>query len=467
MKTARKNGHKVRVGGSRHSAVRAVFGDEIDDVIRIELDGELREIKHLGNGLFEAGAGCNLGVNPMDPNSNKKNSFDQHVDKLGYALPILGGLSHQTIGGFMSTSSAGGSVYFNFAESVVSFTIVDGMGDVRTLTKGTDEFNAAGVSMGLFGIIVKVQLQCQQKFNVRGTEQTVIFEDSSMKNGEAYKNGSIENQYFHSLWIPKENVDEGKVLEFKGNQNTNLSEIVVPYEHTLGSYCENIAATAGLITANWFDNSRFEWLRPISDYILDLINPVDKEPRKFNDVWWKTLPNDDNAEIDTVIKVQFTEIWIDIDRSDEVIKCLSNMFAQNPATIGSFAIEIYPAKKSPFWLSMSYGYDVIRIDPYWLESNLRGDMEEYFTNFWNVLLTQFPSSRLHWGKHFPKLGSTFDSSNNKAKPSSRTIGGDYCEKSYPKFSEWLTLRQKFDPFNIFLTSYWAGLLNINQEKEIA
>ena len=464
VRDAGTKGYKVRVGGAQHSVPGAVFGDAKEKVIRIRLDGELRKIQHLEAGLFEVGAGCNLGINPDDPNSNEENSFNQHVDKLGYALPIMGGISQQTIGGFMSTSSAGGSLPFGFDQCIVNITIVDGVGNVRKLTKDTDEFNAAAVSMGLYGVIVKVQLQCQERFNVHGTEQMVIFQESTLKNGDAFINASKKDQYFRTLWIPKESVDEGRVIDYIANQNTNLSESIEPYEHPLASCAQNVGAAVAFTAANWFDQSKIEWLRPLNHFILDLINPLQKEPIKFNDVWWKAIPVDDMASLSD--KVQFTEIYVDINQSNEVIQCLSEMFSQDRSTIGSFAIEVYPAKKSPFWLSMSFGYDAIRINPFWLTYNKRGDMDEYFGNFWNALLTKFPSARLHWGKHFPKLGETFGSTDNEDEISSRTIGGDYCEKSYPHFSRWLTLRQKFDPSNVFLTNYWAGLLNIKQDMEI-
>jgi len=180
------------------------------------------------------------------------------------------------------------------------------------------------------------------------------------------------------------------------------------------------------------------------------LNPVDKVPRTFNDYWWRCLPNDDLTFIDTWIRVQFTEIWIDIEKAPEVISVLQELFQTSPEACGNFGCEVYSAKRSPYWMSMSYGRDVIRIDPYWFEYNLFGNINDFFTLYWNKLLN-IETARLHWGKHFPKFGTKF---------SNYTIGPDYVRKSYPRFDDWLALRQKYDPQNIFVTSYWKQMFGL-------
>jgi D-arabinono-1,4-lactone oxidase len=101
-------------------------------------------------------------------------------------------------------------------------------------------------------------------------------------------------------------------------------------------------------------------------------------------------------------------------------------------------------------MSQSYGRDVIRIDPYWWECNPRGTLEEFFAKYWDVLLV-IPTARLHWGKHIPKVGSKYGD---------MTIGPDYVAKAFPKFGDWMRLREKYDPEQVFVTTYWRELLGI-------
>jgi hypothetical protein len=54
------------------------------------------------------------------------------VSTAGYAFPDLGGITHQTLGGFMACGSAGGSLEYSFQDALQSFTFVDGNGEEQT-----------------------------------------------------------------------------------------------------------------------------------------------------------------------------------------------------------------------------------------------------------------------------------------------------------------------------------------------
>ena len=123
---------------------------------------------------------------------------------------------------------------------------------------------------------------------------------------------------------------------------------------------------------------------------------------------------------------------------------------QDPKAAGNFATEIYGAKKSDFWLSMSYGEDMVRIDPYWFHWN-SGDKREFFTNFWNALLPLDEHVRLHWGKWLPEPGQICGG---------KAFNLAYLKTAFPKMEEWLKLREIYDPKNVFLTDYWRKILEI-------
>lgn len=67
-----------------------------------------------------------MGIGPLDPKSSADNSFNRFLDGKGYALPILGGMSHQTIGRFLSTSIAGGSLRHLISDVLEAIEFVDG-----------------------------------------------------------------------------------------------------------------------------------------------------------------------------------------------------------------------------------------------------------------------------------------------------------------------------------------------------
>src|SRR5215218_10026427 len=165
-------------------------------MLSVSFDDSLKQVTVEG--------GCHLGLDPSDPlasasedlapfRSTLQNSLlyqmDQHrVDPsnplVGWAVPDLGGIIHQTVGGFLSTGSSGSNLNAPFNESLVSLTLVTGGASgarVQTFHKddpaypdpSSNPFFAAGVAMGLFGVIVSATFQCVDAFNISGQESTV------------------------------------------------------------------------------------------------------------------------------------------------------------------------------------------------------------------------------------------------------------------------------------------------------
>lgn len=93
---------------------------------------------------------------------------------------------------------------------------------------------------------------------------------------------------------------------------------------------------------------------------------------------------------------------------------------------GNFCAEIYPAKKNDFFLSPSFGYNVLRYDWFWSRGNLRGRPEDYYQQFWDAMKLKF-KFRCHWGKYLP------------------ADYGTYVRSLYPKYDEWMEIRGRMDP----------------------
>ena len=86
--------------------------------------------------------------------------------------------------------------------------------------------------------------------------------------------------------------------------------------------------------------------------------------------WFHDLSMDNEVQVDSIIRVEFTEIWVPIDQCQTWCgSSKQKLFSKNQKAANNFAIEIYGAKSSPFWLSMSYQQDMVRDDPYWWTYN--------------------------------------------------------------------------------------------------
>ena len=172
------------------------------------------------------------------------------------------------------------------------------------------------------------------------------------------------------------------------------------------------------------------------------------ETKSFRDIWYKTLPMDNEVPTDSNMKMDFTEIWIPLEQCQNVMDKLQELFEDQQAC-NNLASEIYGAKETPFWLSMSYNQKMVRVDPYWWAYN-KGDKRKFFSYFWDTLL-DIPGSRLHWGKYLPLPGQ---------KCGNITFNLVYLKSVYPKMDDWLKMREKMDPHQLFVTDYWRGILEI-------
>jgi D-arabinono-1,4-lactone oxidase len=250
------------------------------------------------------------------------------------------------------------------------------------------------------------------------------------------------------LWFPQPGVE--RVLQFHGKQQRDYNVKKVPYEHALKKPFMNYLGGIAMVAANLSMMSKFiDRNHDLGKFILSVMNP-NGQPKTFCDDWYVALPNDDQAKVDEVIRFQFSEIWVDMKDFDELDEKLRKLFKENPTVAGNFCVEIYPAKASPFWMSTSEGHNVVRVDLLWFEYNTVGSFYEYYKNFWDRLLV-IPSARLHWGKHLPNLDYQIGGIK---------MGPDWVKARYPKFGAWKALRSQFDPENIFVTPYWAGMFGI-------
>ncbi len=471
-----------------------------------------------------AQAGCHLGLDPWDPTgiSTLENSLTYIMDQAGYAFNDLGGISHQTVGGFLSTSSSGGSTQFAFEDSLLSIDIMyyDATGvNTRTFTRPSDNnpndpfFGAGVATMGLFGIIVSATFKCFPKFYIEGSEASEVVNETvnnceidlfgdgssgkpSMQQFLEQKQTSISDSahfpYSRMLWWPQNNVNTTVLWKAQQTSQTGAQAwaqnayatfnpannpppttppkpwpLLKPYQEVqwiMGSTTPLTLAADLLFSAigNWptwlqnllgtntaeyaFVKSAAEAAYPqLYSWIFNNLFLTAGKTQFFSDDWYSGLPMD-NQMSDRLFPVWFTELWIPISSAQSVMNELKTFYAGttgNCQNTGPFCVEIYAARSSLFWLCPAYNTDVIRIDLFWFGNN-NGDPVSFYQKFWDLLAKY--NFRPHWGKYLPDGSST--------------LGVSYLQNQYPKWNDWMTLRNQMDPYQLFVNDYWRSHLGI-------
>lgn len=205
-----------------------------------------------------------------------------------------------------------------------------------------------------------------------------------------------------------------------------------------------VGALQQVVTRRWPPNRFRTWrLNRIMPRIINQFVDLDRT-EKFWDEGWKLLPMDNQID-ERLMPLEFTEMKIPLSRTMEVINALNEHFLRyRVLATGTFGLEIYPCKRSDFWLSPAYGTDdFLKIDVIWFRNRTSDPVTTFYPQYWE-LLKQF-DFRLHWGKFLPAPSQAWR---------------HYIHSQYPKWTDWRAIRDEFDPDRVFVTDYWARHLGI-------
>ena len=445
--------------------------------------------------------------------STLEESFLHKIFVEGWAVDGVGGITHQTVAGFTATGSAGGSIIHTF-DNVTAYRMVDGLGSASWIERGDPDFGAMLTHVGLLGVVTKLRFQLVPKYNIQGTEITTttgadcpidLFGagDGARPSLQKYL---TEQPYSRMTWWPQHGCERVQIWQASRVPASDVG--LVPYQEftpdlagqakqlvaslffvllgnrSLGRIfhllLKNIAQFRRNVAGLWSRGSlgaagaMLAWLPAVMGglvlglaglilgsvpgtmqrlftTLLPVFNPLTKAhpPTRFSDRYWRSLCMDNTAD-DVLLGTEFTEIWLPIQHTQQVMNLLQGMFdAKGTAATGFFALEVYAGAPSPAWINPGYsdGTDaykdgVSRFDIYWYRDNpgTPNTAHAFFTQYWDLLRAHQIPFRFHWGKFVP-----FYDFPGWAK---------FYAENLPRLADFLALRAKRDPAGIFFTEYW-------------
>lgn len=267
VRHAHANYRKIRICGSGHSVLQAIVTDGFDaessttsdpNVLNVGLErlnsvnfermidpsnprGGLVEVARVGGGLF-------IGPDPLGPDvATERPNLIAYLRARRKALCVVGGITHQSVAGFMSTGSAGASILHSFGDSVLALRLVDGTGAVLILQRSpataspaeiqANPFYWVGVSMGLLGVITEVTLRIEDEFDIEGTFSTCDVEsfEYDLLGTDSTKQPIADffrkNTYARLLWWPQQGVNRVQTWRCERVQSGGELNPHVQFEH--------------------------------------------------------------------------------------------------------------------------------------------------------------------------------------------------------------------------------------------
>lgn len=333
----------------------------------------------------------------------------------GYAMENLGDINEQSIAGAISTGTHGTGIQFgSIATQVEGLTIVTASGNLLEISRdtNTDYFEAARVSLGVLGIIVKVQLKVVPAYQLIGNSYRLSLQDCFSRLTELKE----ANRNFEFFWFPYT-----ETVQVKTCNQVGIAEKVEQKQQSL----KKLIVENGLFWAL----SEMSRLLPVTSKAVSTISaigvPVGVEQ------------NDSYRLYATPRLVKFHEMEYSIPASAmaEVLKEI-NLMLQRKKFAVHFPIECRYVKADSIWLSPSYKRDSAYIAVHMYKGMEFG---AYFKAVEEIF--QAYEGRPHWGKM-------------------HSMTYEQLVDIYPKFPEFLQARRQLDEHGLLLNEYLRKMFQV-------
>jgi FAD-linked oxidoreductase len=399
VREARDLGLRIKAVGAGHSFT----GIALASGIQLDMS-RLAGIRSVDGTRVTVGAGTVLhDLSPM-------------LDPHGLALQNMGDIDVQSISGATSTGTHGtGAQFGGLATRITGATLVTGDGSVLTVNKAenADLLPAVALGLGALGILVEVTVECVPRFVLSAVERPEPLDEVL----DGWEQRIDEADHFEFYWFPHTKAALTKT-------NTRLP---------------SDAPTRPLTPAKrWFDDSfvsnslfaattALQRRMPTTTPAVNRLSTRLTGNRQFSDRSYRVFA--------TERAVRFREMEYALPVADvpEVLRAIDRLIEDRGWTI-SFPVEVRAAAADSLWLSTAHGRATgyIAVHRYYRE-----DPTEYFTAVEDIMKAH--GGRPHWGKMNTRTAADL-------------------APAYPKFADFLRVRDRLDPDRLFTNPYLDRVL---------
>jgi len=401
VRSAAARGRAVKAVGASHSftGIAAAPGTLLD---LTELSGLVSVDRERGRARLLAGTRLHRIPALLSPHA--------------LAMPNLGDIDRQSIAGAISTGTHGTGLRFGgLAAQVVAATLVTAAGELLTVDEEhePDLLPAVALGLGALGILVDVTLQCVPSFALHAREQPEAF-DTVLDDLDAR---ARESDHFEFYWFPHTDVALTKT-----NTRRPADAPTAPLspaarlidERIVGNGAHQLACSTGRAL-------------PVLVPAINRLSARVWGHREFSDASHRVFTTSRN------VRFREMEYAVPVERLPAAVRAVRELVDSRPWRI-EFPIEVRVAASDDRWLSTAYGRDsgYIAVHRYW-----RADHVSYFAAVEEVLLAH--GGRPHWGKL-------------------HTLDAGELRRRYPRFDDFLALRDRLDPERMFRNPYLDRVL---------
>ena len=334
----------------------------------------------------------------------------------GLAMANLGDIDRQSIAGAVSTGTHGTGLRFGgIATQVVGATLVTADGELLTVDDEHEPEMLPAVALGLgaLGILVDVTLQCVPAFGLHAQERPedldAVLDDLDRRVHDA---DHVEFYWFPHTAVALTKTNTRRTADTPIAPLSPLSRVVD--EHLVGNGLHQLVCSTGRAVPALVPGINRLTTRVWGD-------------REFSDLSHRVFASSRG------VRFREMEYAVPLDRLRSAFDALRNLIETRGWRI-EFPVEVRVAAGDDRWLSTAHGRDsgYIAVHRYW-----RADHREYFDAVEQIMLAH--GGRPHWGKL-------------------HGLDAAALRERYPRFDDFLALRERLDPGRLFRNPYLARVL---------
>jgi FAD-linked oxidoreductase len=417
---AAKEGLTVRALGSGHSFTPAAATSGV----ALDLSGWTGVVNaDLDSGLITVRSGTTI------------KELNATLDTLGLAMANLGDIDAQTVSGAISTGTHGtGAGLGGIATQVAGLELVLADGSVVSCSEdeNPDLFSAARVSVGALGVLSTVTLQCVPAFTLAADERPMALEEVLARFGEF----AAGNDHFEFYWFPY-----GKNALVKRNNRIPRGDDP-PYPPAARPMAKTAVVSGARNPAvpspmpRWrrffeyevMENAAFGALCRTGRAVPATIKPLNRLAAATLSKRTYSAPS--HEVFVTPRRVRFVESEYAVPR-ESLLDVLAELRAgvTGLADPVMFPVEVRVAAADDIWLSTAYGRDSAYVA---IHQYVGLPYTDYFRLFESIATSV--GGRPHWGKMHTRAAA-------------------YLGSVYPRFADFLLIRDSLDPSRRFANPY--------------
>ncbi len=344
--------------------------------------------------------------------------LDDRLLGLGLALHNLGDIDRQTVAGAISTGTHGtGGRWASLSAQVAGFEMVTADGRVvRAQPSGSAEevelFGAGRVGLGALGILTAVTFLVEPAFTLEAVEEPMPWG----RFVDGFDDLVAANEHAEAYWFPHTD----RMLTKRNNRTAARPR--------------PLSRARAYIEDELLANSLFGVLNRLGDVAPRTIPALNRASsraltaRTYSDVSHRVLTSSR--------RVRFREMEYAVPREAgmQALTEARALIEQRGWRIG-FPVEIRHAPADDIWLSTAHERDTVYLA---FHTNVRTDHTEYFASVERVLRAY--DGRPHWGKLHTRTAADL-------------------APAYPRFADFVGLRDRLDPDRLFTNDYLERVLS--------